>query len=126
MFIEHIAIYSDNVERLKDFYVKYFGATPGIKYYNIETRFKSYFLSFENGPRLELMQNPHIDVERPEDCKGLNHFTFKLGSKQAVDDLARRLSDDGQKIRKGPRLTGDGYYECCIYDPDYNEIELTE
>lgn len=126
MIIEHIAIFTSDTERLKKFYEKYFNAVAGEKYYNLETRLKTYFLTFESGARLEIMQRPDIDAIRPQNCKGLNHIAFKTGSKVNVDNLYKKLTEDGYTAKSPPRITGDGYYEGCIYDPDYNEIEISE
>lgn len=125
MVIEHIAIFTNNTEVLKNFYVKYFNGKAGVKYYNIETGLKSFFITFETGARLEIMQRPDINIERFPNCKGLNHLAFKTGSAEKVDSLTKLIKDDGYRIRSNPRETGDGYYESCIYDPDGNEVEIT-
>jgi lactoylglutathione lyase len=56
---------------------------------------------------------------------GLTHFAISLGSDSLVDELTRRLENDGYPVIDGPRRTGDGYYESVVLDPDGNRIEIT-
>jgi lactoylglutathione lyase len=128
MKIEHIALWTNDLERLKDFYVQYFGATAGNRYHNFTKNFTSYFLSFETGCRLEIMQMPGIPQSQNDlyrQATGLIHFAIATGSKQTVDTLTDRLRHDGYEIVGEPRTTGDGYYESVVLDPDGNRIEIT-
>ena len=128
MHIEHVAIWTKQLERLKEFYTVYFQAIANDKYVNPSKQFESYFLTFSSGARLELMHTPTIpgsanDVEAQ--FTGLIHLAFSLGSREQVDDLTARLRQTGYPVIDGPRWTGDGYYESCVLDPDGNRIELT-
>jgi lactoylglutathione lyase len=128
MKIEHVAIWSRDIERLKFFYEKYFDATAGEKYINPKKSFSSYFLSFGSGARLELMNMP--DIPESRDSKetqftGYIHIAVSVG-KERVDRLTARIKADGYKVIGEPRLTGDGYYESVVLDPDGNRIEITE
>ena len=126
MQIEHIAMYVNDLERAKEFFIRYFGAKANTLYHNKTTEFRSYFLSFEGGARLEIMHRPNLeDVEKPLTRTGFVHIAFRLGSKEAVDGLTARLKADGYEVLSGPRRTGDGYYESCIVDFEGNQIELT-
>ncbi|WP_313568123.1 VOC family protein [Acetoanaerobium noterae] len=128
MNIEHIAIWTSDIERLKLFYTEYFGCTSGSKYINSSKSFESYFLMFDSGCRLEIMQMPSIPLNlnnRFSKYLGLIHFAVSVGSKEKVDELTARLRSDGYEIVGEPRVTGDGYYESCILDPDGNRIEIT-
>ncbi|MEZ9229671.1 VOC family protein [Vibrio amylolyticus] len=128
MRIEHLAIWTKQLEVLKAFYIRYFGATANDKYHNPNKQFSSYFLSFDSGSRLEIMEMPSVPESKDDlyqQSTGLIHFAMSLGSKEAVDELTTRLVDDGYEKIDGPRQTGDGYYESCIFDPDGNRIELT-
>mgnify|MGYP002514914538 FL=1 len=127
MRIEHIAMYVNDIESTKDFFVKYFNATANKGYHNQTTNFRSYFLSFDDGARLEIMNKPIMeDVEKTLIRTGYIHIAFSLGSKEAVNELTERLKNDGFHIISGPRTTGDGYYESCIIGIEGNQIELTE
>lgn len=127
MHIEHIAMYVNDIESTKDFFVKYFNATANKGYHNQTTNFRSYFLSFNDGARLEIMNKPIMeDVEKTLTRTGYIHIAFSLGSKEAVNELTERLKNDGFHIISGPRTTGDGYYESCIIGIEGNQIELTE
>ena len=127
MRIEHIAMYVNDLEAAKDFFVKYFGAVSNEGYHNKTTDFRSYFLSFDDGARLELMKKPQMDdAEKTLNRTGYIHIAFSLGSKEAVDELTERLKNDGYQVSSGPRTTGDGYYESCIVGIEGNQIEITE
>ena len=127
MYIEHIAMYVNDLEKAKDFFVRYFGAKANELYHNTTTDFRSYFLSFEDGARLEIMHRPDMeDMEKPLKRTGFVHIAFRLGSKDAVDTLTARLKSDGYEVISGPITTGDGYYESCIIGFEGNQIELTE
>lgn len=128
MIIEHIAIWTLDIERLKDFYFTYFGGVVGEKYINPNTGFSSYFLMFSSGARLELMSMPGIPPSTNDPDRqftGLIHLAFAVGSESQVDSLTARLRQDGYRIVGDPRRTGDGYYESTVYDPDGNRIEIT-
>jgi len=125
MRIEHIALWTRDIERLRAFYERYFRATAGARYENPRKQFQSYFLSFAQGARIELMQSPHVGGDEQEQRLGYAHLALSLGSEAAVDALTARLRGDGYAVLDGPRRTGDGYYESVVLDPDGNRIELT-
>lgn len=128
MHIEHIALWTGDLERLREFYERYFQAHAGPKYVNQSKQFESYFLSFSSGARLELMRTP-ARREPPDALQarstGYAHLAIALGSEENVDALTSRLRADGYRVVDEPRRTGDGYYESCVLDPDGNRIELT-
>jgi lactoylglutathione lyase len=127
MRIEHLALWTEDVDRLAAFYQRYFGATAGNKYVNAAKGFESRFLSFATGARLEIMRTTLLAPVRHEagaQRMGLTHFAVSLGSEQNVNELADRLRQDGHPILDGPRRTGDGYYESVTLDPDGNRVEL--
>lgn len=126
--IEHIALWTEDVERLADFYAKYLGASIGPKYTNVSKGFESRFLTFASGARLELMKTSTLRPVRHESGAqrmGLTHLAFSLGAETRVDELTRTLRDAGYPVEQGPRRTGDGYYESIVFDPDGNRVELT-
>ncbi len=126
MKIEHIAMYVKDLEKAREFFVKYFNAKYNNIYINKQTGFKSYFLSFDNGARLEIMTRSEvIDIHKNIYNLGYNHIAFSLGSKDKVNELTKILIQDGYKIISGPRMTGDGYYESSIIAFEENQIEIT-
>jgi len=126
MRIEHVAIWTRDLERPKSFYETYFEVTAGSRYTSTKRPFESCFLSFASGARLELMRLPDLaDADHGRNIVGLAHLALWTGSRKAVDALTRRLSADGHTVVDGPRATGDGYYESVVLDPDGNRIELT-
>ncbi len=128
MKIDHLAIWAEDIELLREFYTKYFGMSCNDKYVNPKRKFSSYFLSFENQEtRIEIMNIP--DMESPAsrgNLKGLAHFAISVGSKDAVDMFTEQLRSDGYAILSEPRTTGDGYYESAVADPEGNYVEITE
>ncbi|MBR5559263.1 MAG: VOC family protein [Oscillospiraceae bacterium] len=125
MHIEHVAMYVNDLETVKDFFVKYFGAQPTPFYQNPKSGFKSYFLSFDDGARLELMNRPSMeDAPKALFRTGLSHIAFNLGSTEKVDEMTARMHEDGLRVLHLPRTTGDGYYESCVIDLEGNLIEL--
>lgn len=126
MKIEHIALYTKDLERIKNFYKKYFLAASGDMYYNEKTGLKTFFLTFDDGARLEIMTRPEInDCEADHFKTGYIHMAISVGSHQKVDELTKMISMDGFEIVSQPRTTGDGYYESVVLDPDGNFIEIT-
>ncbi|MEM1134642.1 MAG: VOC family protein [Bacteroidota bacterium] len=128
MKLEHIAIWTYQLETLKAFYETYFKAVSGEKYVNEQKKFESYFLSFDGGARLELMQMVGIPQSKNnvhQQFTGLIHIAFELKSRKAVNQLTVRLREDGYQVIGEPRVTGDGYYESVILDPDDNRLEIT-
>ena len=126
MKIEHIAMYVTDLEAVREFFVKYFGAKSNNGYHNLKTNFRSYFLSFDDGARLEIMNRPQmVDSVKDISRTGYIHIAFSLGSSEKIDQLTAKLQSDGYEIISAPRTTGDGYYESCIVDLEGNQIELT-
>lgn len=126
MKIDHIAMYVCDLEGARDFFVQYFGARSNTGYHNVRTGFRSFFLSFDDKTRLELMSKPQItDSEKQRNRTGFIHLSFSIGSKEQVDELTAQLKADGFEVIDGPRTTGDGYYESCIVGFEGNLIEIT-
>lgn len=126
MRIEHIALYVNDLESAQRFFVKHFGATSNDGYHNLQTNFRSFFLSFDSGARLEIMNKPKMsDLPKEINHTGYAHIAFSVGSKEKVDTLTAELKADGYEVISGPRTTGDGYYESCIIALEDNQIEIT-
>jgi lactoylglutathione lyase len=129
MFIDHVAIWTTRLEKLKDYYVKYFNGAANVKYHNKTRNFESYFITFESGTRLELMQMPDVPQNLNDTIgkqhQGLIHISFGVETMNIVDEKLKELENDGFRILKGPRKTGDGYYEFETLDPDDNRIEVS-
>lgn len=126
MHISHIAIWTTRLEELRNFYITYFNGTSNEKYINPKKGFESYFISFDQGfASLEIMQRQDITTPALKDCLGLAHFSFSVGSKEAVLELTEQLRKDGFVIESEPRTTGDGYFESAILDPEGNIVEIT-
>ncbi len=126
--IEHVAFWTEELERLVDFYEKYFGATAGSKYVNPAKGFESRFLSFAGGARIEIMRSSTLNPvkhDRGAQRMGLAHLAISVGSLGRVEELTAQLKLDGFQVVDGPRRTGDGYFESVVLDPDGNRIEIT-
>jgi lactoylglutathione lyase len=128
MRVDHIALWTNDIERCKRFYTAYFGATAGARYVNPKKGFESCFLRFSDGARIEAMKTTALTpvlFEPGAQRMGLTHVAIAVGSEQLVDELTQRIKDDGYQVLDGPRRTGDGYYESVVVDPDGNRIEIT-
>lgn len=127
MRIEHLAIWTRDLEGMRNFYTHYFNAVSGSGYYNHSKEFRSYFLSFGGECRLELMEMPTVSNNKNDHRKyhsGITHFAFKVGSRERVDQITDSLRQDGFEIISPSRMTGDGYYESAVFDPEKNRIEI--
>ncbi|HYH03872.1 MAG TPA: VOC family protein [Bacillota bacterium] len=129
MHIEHIALWTNDLERLKQFYLDYFQGKAGIKYCNPLKGFESYFIAFDSGARLEIMtllkglgENAATEERL---IVGYSHLAFAVSSRAKVDQLTEELQQNGYPVVSEPRTTGDGYYESCVLDPDGNRVEIT-
>ena len=126
MKIEHIAMYVKDLEKTKTFFEIYLNARANAGYHNPKTDFRSYFLSFDDEARLEIMNKPQMqDSPKALTQTGYIHIAFSVGSKEKVDELTAKLKEDGYEIISGPRITGDGYYESCVVGIEGNQIEIT-
>ncbi|MBO4883100.1 MAG: VOC family protein [Lachnospiraceae bacterium] len=126
MVIEHIALFVNDLEKARDFFVKYLNGRSDEGYYNPKEEFRSHFITFDDGARLEVMSKPGVaDDDKGKERTGYDHLAFSVGSKEKVDELTKQLSDAGYEVLRGPRTTGDGYYESCIVAVEGNRIEIT-
>lgn len=126
MRIAHVALYVNELEKARDFFVKYFGAISNDGYHNKRTDFRSFFLSFDDGTALEIMSKPGMtDPIKDPSRTGYAHIAFSVGSKEKVDSLTEKFRRDGFAVASGPRTTGDGYYESCIIAIEDNLVEIT-
>lgn len=125
MTIEHVALYVNDLEAARDFFVKYLDGESNDGYHNLNTDFRSFFISFGDGTRLEIMKKPDmIDLDKPLNRTGYAHIAFSVGSKEKVDEITAELKNSGYEVVSGPRTTGDGYYESCIIAIEGNQIEI--
>lgn len=126
MRIEHVAMYVSDLERARAFFIRYFDAVSNEMYHNKNTGFRSCFLTFADGARLEIMHKTAMeDLPKELARTGFVHVAFSVGSKEKVDSLTAQFKAHGYTVISGPRTTGDGYYESCILDIEGNQIEIT-
>lgn len=126
MIIEHVAMYVNDLEKAREFFVTFLDGKSNDGYHNVKTDFRSYFISFDGGARLEIMNKPEmIDDKKELNRTGYAHLAFSVGSKERVDELTEKIKNAGFEVVSGPRTTGDGYYESCIVAIEGNQIELT-
>lgn len=128
MRLEHLALWTPRLETLRDFYASHFGCTVGPLYSSRSRPFRSYFLTFPGGGRLELMEQPGLGAPPNDPAPervGLAHLALAVGSEEKVRATTERLRDSGVRVLGEPRHTGDGYYESVVLDPDGNRIEIT-
>ena len=127
MRIEHVALYVNDPERARDFFVRFLGGRSNDGYRNPRTGFRSYFITFGDGARLEIMAKPDmVDDPKSLNRTGYAHIAFSAGSKEKAEEMTEQLRSAGYEVASGPRTTGDGYYESCIIVIEGNQIEITE
>lgn len=126
MKIEHAALWTRNLEDSREFYTEFFQGKAGIKYTNPKTGFQSYFISFDDGARLEIMHMPNCSKRPMDQLSGFSHIAFSAGSIEAVVNLTAAIKARNFSVVREPGFTGDGYYESCVLDADNNRIEITE
>jgi lactoylglutathione lyase len=127
MKVNHIALYVNDLEKMKAFYEKYFNAKSNKMYHNNKTGLRTYFLEFQNDCRIEIMTKEKLNnIVKEENNTGYIHIAFSVRGKEKVNELSKQLENDGYKIISQPRTTGDGYYESCVLDPENNQIEIVE
>lgn len=127
MIIDHIAMYVNDLEAAREFFIRYFDAASNDGYHNPRTGLRTYFLTFEDGAKLEIMSRPGMeDADKTLQRTGYIHIAFKVGTKQRVNELTARLKNDGFDVVSGPRTTGDGFYESCVVAIEGNQIEINE
>ena len=127
MIIEHIAMYVNDLEPAREFFIKYLNGKSNDGYHNANTGLRTYFISFDDGARLELMTKPEMEnLDKPLNRTGYIHIAFSVGSKKRVDEITEKLKNDGYEVVSGPRTTGDGYYESSVVVFKGNQIEITE
>jgi lactoylglutathione lyase len=119
--IDHVALRVHDLEAMRRFFERWFGATASTRYENPSKGFASYFLSFSSGPSLELIHND----SQTSAGFGPSHLAFRLSSREAVNQQAAAMQEAGSILLDGPRLTGDGHWEALLADPEGNHIELT-
>lgn len=127
MIIDHIAMYVNDLEAAREFFIRYFDAASNDGYHNPRTGLRTYFLTFEDGAKLEIMSRPGMeDADKTLQRTGYIHIAFKVGTKQRVNELTARLKNDGFDVVSGPRTTGDGFCESCVVAIEGNQIEINE
>jgi len=125
MKIDHVAMYVNDLDAVKNFFVKYFNAVAGSKYSNFRNDFSNYFLKFDDGSRLEIMtRNSAVDADKVRYRTGFHHIAISVGDRNDVDDLLKKFDSDGVIVVSGARTTGDGYYAAVVVDPEGNEVEI--
>lgn len=129
MILEHAAIWTNDLEGLRLYYEKFFDGKAGDKYTNPTTSFESYFIAFDSGARLEIMSKPDVPANQNDTVGsqhlGFIHLAFGVDSMAELEEKAVQLKSAGYIILRGPRKTGDGYYEFETLDPDNNRLEVT-
>ncbi len=127
MKIEHVALWTHDIEQSRAFYQEFFGATANERYESARVRgFASFFLTFPGGEtRLELMQLRQLSPMALPPALGYAHLAISVGGREQVDSLVELARAAGVPIRSEARMTGDGYYEAVLEDPDGNPVEVT-
>ncbi len=127
VMIEHMGIWTRQLEKMKDYYERYFCGKPNHRYTAVRPSgavYQAYFLSFGGAARLEIMQQDGVPDGGSQPQTGMAHIAFGLPGREGVDELLARITADGYACLSPARHTGDGYYEAVVADPDGNRVEL--
>lgn len=125
--LHHVALWVADLERARAFYADVLGGRAGEPYHNARTGFRSYFVSYGPGARVELMSRADVGAADPSvPVLGFAHVALSVGSRAAVDACIAALERAGVAVASRPRQTGDGYYEAVVLDPEGNRVEITE
>ena len=125
MRIATISMNVTDLNKVKDFYAKYFGAKVDDKYENFRTGYTYCFLSFDNGARLLLVSGSNIvDRKREDNVAGFSRISIAVDGADKVQELATQIARDGFQIVSGFRMNGYGEYESRVLDPEGNEVEI--
>lgn len=125
MRIAHVALWTADLDGLCCFWAETFGAVVGDLYESARRPgFSSRFVYLKDGPSIEIMQGPWITAQAAEERQGYAHLALSLGSRESVDVMATRAAAAGTLVSPA-RMTGDGFYEAVLRDPDGNLIEIT-
>ena len=123
--IEHIALATNQLESLCDFYRRLGGVSLPISP-ELDDGLRGCVLDF-CGVRLGVFE---LRSGHPEAGEGqsprLLHLGFALGSADAVDELSRVLAAAGHRVLEPPHRAGElGRYESIAIDPDGNRLKLS-
>lgn len=123
--LEHVAVWTPDVDRLVAFYTRWLAAQAGPPYRNPRTGLHTVFLTWPDCPtRLEVMARPDVSLPSAGPRLGYAHLALTVGPPEEVDRMTRELAAAEVRIAGQPRWTGDGYYEAVLLDPDGNPVEL--
>lgn len=126
MRIQHVALWTRDIEAAARFWADHFGARVGDRYESARRPgFVSRFVRLEGGAAIELMTGPWLAAAEPElEREGWAHIAVTVGSREMVRSLAERLQAAGLLV-SAPRLTGDGFFEAVARTPDGALVEIT-
>ncbi|MDO4244073.1 MAG: VOC family protein [Actinomyces sp.] len=129
--LDHAAIWVADLDGARDFYSHWFNGHANGLYENPVTGLRSHILHFcDDGvpdgrrARLEIMTRPDVLASGGQAGLGWAHVSFAVPGPADVDRLASDMAQAGIEVVDGPRLTGDGYYEAVVLDPEGNRVEI--
>ncbi|WP_024554516.1 VOC family protein [Franconibacter helveticus 513] len=125
MKITHIALWTNDIDAQAQFWADWFHGEAGELYVSKNRPgFMSRFVTLQEGATLELMSLPSLPGgPADKEHTGWAHIALNVGDKEAVEALATRAKEAGILL-SGPRMTGDGFYEAVLKDPDGNLVEI--
>jgi catechol 2,3-dioxygenase-like lactoylglutathione lyase family enzyme len=116
--IRHIAIWTDDPERLATYYCDVFGLTRKLDNVRGGPDEDNYAIFITDGYMEVAIIKPNSDQKR----RGLNHFGFTLDPGEK-DEIYGRMSALGRPPRKAPAARP--YVEDAGFDPDGNKFDLS-
>lgn len=122
MKLHHVAFWTNNLDALETFYVKYFNGK--VLFRHSKDDFKCVFIEVFDSIKIELMTRANLPSQDLDERVGYSHLSIELDSKEKVNELTDFFSQEKVKIEKNKEQYDDGFYESSIRDPDGNIIEL--
>jgi catechol 2,3-dioxygenase-like lactoylglutathione lyase family enzyme len=112
----HVALNVREMEACERFYVELLGMS-------VEWRPDEDNLYLTSGPD-NLALHRALPGERNEQAQRLDHIGFFLASPEEVDRWFDYLTQQGVKMRTGPRTHRDGARSFYCYDPDGTQVQI--
>ena len=114
--IRHLAIVTENVEKLVNFYTGTFGLkiVPGVG--------TATYLTDGHINLAIIPIGPEREIEGPQLQPGINHFGFEVESVEGVREACNEFSATSSVDKRPPNREA----EYRVHDPDGNPIDLSQ
>lgn len=126
MNLERILIWSDDTEKTRKFYTRFFAGRAKRKATRQQGQSDSFAIAFGNGPALDVNPKNRI-ADLPQGTPIVhptNNLSFRFENRSQVDNLTQWIVDEGHRLEQPPYHLNNGCYKSVVRDPDHNKIEI--